>query len=349
MADNDAHQNSSPVASLPADSDLNVRLRQMIAGYQVTQAIHVAAVLGVADLLKEGPQSAAWLAEQTGSNEEALYRLLRSLESIGIFAEVEPRRFALTPLAELLRTDAPESVHAGAVMHGQDWFWRPWGRLLDSVKTGNPTFEAVVGKKFYELLQSDPEARAIALRAMTVASVPAAVSTYDFSRASLLVDVAGGDGTVLSAILLSQPQLSAVYLDRPSMLEVATRNLAAAGVKDRCQLVTGNFFESVPTGGDVYLVCQTLHNWDDPPAAQILATCRRAMTDGSTLVVVERILPRGHVSHGGPLIDLNMLVLMGGRERTEDEYEALLAKAGFRMTSARPAPYGNSFIEAEPV
>jgi hypothetical protein len=329
-------------------SDLAMRLRQMISAYQVSQAVHVAAVLGVPDLLKDGPQRCDHLARSSGADEDGLYRLLRALAGVGVFAEVSPRTFALTPLSALLRSDVDGSLHALAVLNGQDWFWRPWGRLVDGIRTGGSVFEPIFGMQYFEYLQRNPDARAVFQKALAGASSRAGVADiYDFSTSRRVADIGGGIGALTAAILGRHPKLHGILFERAAVLEGAKRYLEDAGVLDRCDLVDGDFFESVASGADTYILSQVLHDWNDEQAERILSNCRKAMPSDGKILVVERVLPDGGAQKG-PLTDLNMLVLMGGRERTRTEYEVLLARAGFRITRVLAMGEAWSLIEGVP-
>jgi hypothetical protein len=333
----------------PTSADPAVRLRQMLSAYQVSQAIHAAAVLGVADKLADGPEDCEKLAALTGTHPDALCRLLRGLAGVGFFTETAPRCFALTPLAALLRSDTPDSQHALAVMLGQDWLWRPWGRLAESVRTGSSVFESEFGMPFFAYLQRQPEARAVFQKALAGATTRAAVAeNYDFSGAGTVADIGGGQGALLADILTKFPQPRGILFERPAVLAAARDPLATAGVLDRCDLIEGDFFESVCGGADTYVVSQVLHDWNDEAAQAILANCRRAMAADGRLLVVERVVPEGGPRPPGPLTDLNMLVLMGGKERTAGEYRELLANAGFRTTRILEMGEAWSLIEAVP-
>ncbi|GAA1041086.1 methyltransferase [Virgisporangium ochraceum] len=333
----------------PSALDLAMRLRQMISAYQVSQAVHVAAVLGIPDLLKDGARPCDELARSSGSDEDGLYRLLRALAGVGVFAEVSPRRFALTPLSALLRSDVDGSLHALAVMNGQEWFWRPWGRLVDGVRTGGSVFEPIFGMPYFEYLQRNPAARGVFQKALAGASSRAAVADlYDFSTSRRVADIGGGTGALLAAILGRHPAVHGILLERAAVLDGAKRFLADAGVLDRCDLVDGDFFESVTAGADTYILSQVLHDWSDEAAHRILSNCRAVMPPDGKILVVERVLPEGGAQKG-PLTDLNMLVLMGGRERTRGEYEVLLARAGFRITGVMAMGEAWSLIEGVPV
>jgi hypothetical protein len=326
-----------------------VALRQMMIAYQVSQAIYAAAVLGVADHLAEGPQGSDVLANRIGTDEDALCRLLRSLAGVGVFAEVAPRTFGLTPMAALLRTGTAGSQRALAMFVGQDWLWRPWGRLVESVRTGRDAFGSVFGTSFYEYLDRNPEIRVTFQRAMLGAIGRAAVAdSYDFSGAGTVADIGGGHGGLIATILTTYPTLDGILFERPSVLAEAEKHLRSAGVIDRCGLVAGDFFTSVEGGADTYVLSQILHDWDDEAAHLVLSNCRKVMRPAGKLLIVERVLAEGGEPQPGPLGDLNMLVLFGGRERTAMEYEALLSKADFALERIVPAGEGWSVLVARP-
>ncbi len=318
----------------------SVALLQLVAGSWIGRAISVAAKLGIADLLGDGPRGCDDLARTVGAHAPTLYRLLRTLASVGVFAEAEGGRFALTPLAECLRTEAPNSIRAYAIMLGEGWFWRPWGDLPHSVATGGSGFEHVFGMSLFEYLGRQPEAAAIYNEAMTNRSrqVNAAVlAACDFSGIHKLVDVGGGHGALLEAILAAHSGMTGVLFDLPQVVEGARGRLGAAGLLDRCELVGGDFFESAPRGGDAYLLKHVLHDWDDERAVAILRSCYRAMARGARLLVVEIVIPPGNGPSFGKMLDLQMLVMYhGGRERTQAEYAALFAAAGFELARVVP-------------
>jgi SAM-dependent methyltransferase len=315
-----------------AGGDVAMQLRLMLSGYRVSQAVHVAALLGVSDLLKDEPQSSQYLAERTGTDEDAIYRLMRGLSGVGLFTEVSPRQFALAPLGSLLRTDVEGSLHSLAVMLGQEWMWRPWGRLRESIETGEPVFAQVFEMSFLEYIQRNAEVKTVLWKAMAGAADRAAVADiYNFSNAKTVVDVGGGQGALIAAILAKYPEVHGILFERGSLLPAAKGVLESAGVLDRCELVEGDFFEAIRGGADTYILSQVLHDWSDKAAAKILATCRQAMPPDGKLLIVERVAP-DWPGQEDAMLDLNILLLMGGRERTQTEYDALLAKAGFRTS-----------------
>jgi ubiquinone/menaquinone biosynthesis C-methylase UbiE len=331
--------------------DANAAMRQLIMGFRTTQLIHVAATLGIADLLKDGPRDASDLASAASAHPRALYRLLRALASLGIFAETNDGRFELTALAQTLRSDVPGSVRGLAMVYGDDWVWRAYEGMFHSITTGLPAFDHVHGAQFFGYLQRHPAAAATFDQAMTAYSqqeAAAVLAAYDFSAAANVVDVGGGQGALLAAILKAHPRARAVLFDQPSVIERARTGLATAGIADRCAMTPGDFFESVPERGDLYIMKSVLHNWDDRRSIAILENCRNAMQRGSRLLIIERVVPRGNEPSEAKLFDINMLVVIGGLERTESEYRELLEAAGFELTRIIPTTAPVSIVEAAP-
>jgi hypothetical protein len=326
-------------------------LLQMMTGYWVSQALHVAAKLGIADLLADGPVDCKDLAAATDTHAPSLQRVLRALASVGVFTEVTPGSFALTPLAELLRTETPGSMRALAIMYAEEQY-RAWGELLHSVRTGKMAFNHQFGVGYFEYLAQHPEADRVFNEAMTGWThqlVSAVVDTYDFSPFKTIVDVGGGYGALLAAILQRNPDTQGVLFEQPHVVARAEEQLVAAGVADRCTCVGGDFFVAVPAGGDAYVLSQILHDWDDERCVAILERCRQAMPDHGKLLVVELVLPEGDEPSFGKWLDLHMLVLLGSRERTATEYDALFRAAGFELTRVVPTPPGPGVVEAVPV
>jgi hypothetical protein len=329
-------------------------LLQMTNAYQTSQAIHVAATLGIADLLSDGPRSTDELAEATGTHAPTLYRLLRALASVGVFAESieHDSHFGLTPLAEYLRSDAPASVRAWAVHIGQPYYWTSWAHLLDSIKTGEPAFPELHGTSVWKYRAAHPEENAIFDTAMTSLSAivaEAVVQSYDFSQFGVLADVGGGVGALLAAILRANPSLRGLLFDQTHVVANAGAWLEAAGVTDRCEVVGGNFFEAVPEGADAYLLKSVIHDWNDAEAVGILRTCRTAIADTGRLLVVEPVLRAGNDPDPAKFMDLNMLVMLGGRERTAEVFCGLLAEAGFQMNDIIATGSSHNIIEGVPV
>jgi hypothetical protein len=326
------------------------RLRQLL-NYNTTQMLHVAAKLGIADLLADGPCDAELLAARAGVHPRCLYRLLRALAALGVFEEDAQRRFRLTPVGELLRADARGSLRAFALSYGEPWWWNAWGRLLHTVRTGETAFDAAHGTGLFAFLDRDPEAAAIFhgnMTSMTQQDLQEIVTTYDFSGPGLLVDVGGGHGALVCALLGSGKRTRAMLFDQPAVVAGARARLEADGVADRCELVAGSFFESVPRGGDTYVLKDILHDWDDQRSLAILRNCRRAMGAGAKLLLVERLLPPDNEPAVGKLVDVTMMVMTGGMERTEAEYRALLDAAGFDLRTTVFTYAGSSVLEAVP-
>jgi O-methyltransferase domain/Dimerisation domain len=328
-----------------------VALLQMMTGYWVSQALYVAAKLGVADLLAEGPKPVEELAAATQTDAPSLRRVLRALASVGVFTESRPGTFALTPLAALLRTGTPDSMRALAIMYAEEQY-RAWGDILHSVQTGKTAFEKQFGTSYFAYLAQHPEADHVFNEAMTgytTQLVGAVVDAYDFSPFKTVVDVGGSYGTLLAAILRSHPAARGILFDQPHVVAAAGGQLVAAGVVERCTTVGGDFFVEVPAGGDAYVLAQILHDWDDERSVAILQQCRRAMPAHGKLLVVELVLPRGEEPFFGKWLDLHMLVMLGARERTATEYDALFRAAGFALTRVVPTAAGASIVEAVPV
>lgn len=317
--------------------------------YNLTQMIYVVVKLNIPDMLVNGPRSVEDLAAMAGAHPPSLYRLFRALASQGIFAEDASGRFGLTPLSELLRSAVPGSMAPFALAYGEPWWWKAWGSLLYSVKTGEPAFNHTSGESLFEFLANDPEAARIFnanMTAMTVEEAQAVAKAYDFSDTRMLVDVGGGQGALVSAILQAHPQAHAIVFDLPAVIEGAQSNLESAGIAERCETVGGSFFERIPEGGDTYTLKDVLHDWDDQQAERILKSCRDAMSASARLLVIERIIPPGNDPAAGKLIDISMLVFTGGMERTEIQYRSLLEKSGFDLKNIFPAAGGISVIEA---
>jgi hypothetical protein len=325
---------------------------RLVNGYRVSQAIHVAATLGIADLLKEGPRHSDDLASATHTHPGALYRVLRALAAVGVFHEDVERRFSLAPLGECLRSDAARPVGPYAAFVGRPHQWRAWGDLLHSVRTGANAYRHVHGVGLWEYISEHPEEGAIFDRAMTGNSrgiAEAIVGAYDFSAFRRVVDVGGGQGALLAAVLEAHRALRGVLLDRPDVVAWARPVLEAAGVADRCEVVGGSFFEAVPAGGDAYVLKYILHDWDDAASLTILAACRRACGPGARLLVLERIVAPPNEGPDTKVSDLHMLVSPGGQERTREEFAVLLSGAGFRLERVVEVDGRISVIEGLPV
>lgn len=327
-------------------------LRRLASGHWVAQAVHVAATLGIADLLRDQPRTSDELAEATGAHADSLYRLLRALAALGVLREEHGRRFALTPVGELLRSDAEGSLHGWAAFVGRPYIWQAWSALRDSVRTGENAFRHVYGTSVWEYRAGNPEEAAIfdgAMAALTRGDIGAVLDAYDFSRFGTVVDVGGGNGALLGALLAAYPTVCGVLFDQEHVVAAADELLRTAGVADRCEIVAGSFFDDVPPGGDAYVLKSIVHDWEDAEAAAILRVCRRAAGEESVLLVVERELGAPNEDASAKLSDLNMLVAAGGRERTADEYAQLFDVAGFRLVRVVPTAGTFCVFEAVPV
>jgi len=321
----------------------------MITGYWISQTIYCAAKLGLADLLKDSSKSATELASLTGVHAQSLYRVLRLLASIGVLAETEQGQFELTPLAQYLQTDHPESMRAYAIMMGEEWQWQPWGQLLYSVRTGKPAFDSVFGVDCFQYFAGNAEAAAIFDAAMTGFSaieVNAVMAAYDFSPFTKVIDVGGGQGRLIASILMAHSHTQGILFDMPHVIAEARSYIEAAGVADRCELRAGDFFAAVPAGGDAYVLKRVIHDWDDERTIAILQNCHRAMLPQGRLVIIEMVIAPGNEPFFGKQLDVELLLTTpGGRERTEAEYRSLLSAAGFELTTITPTESLVSVIE----
>ncbi|MGE2836717.1 methyltransferase [Mycobacterium sp. SMC-4] len=330
----------------------NVALLELATGSWVTQILYVAARLGIADRLADGPARAEDVAEDVGAHRDSVRRLMRALTSRGVLREQRDGRFALTAVGQALRSDTDNSLRDMVLFIGHPMRWADWGALEHAVRTGQPAAEHLRGMPYFDYLDTDPEFAEVFNRAMTAASGLSdeiALGACDFSGSSLVVDVGGGHGSVLSTILHSAPQASGLLYDLPKVVAGAGPVLDAAGVAHRCRVVGGSFMESVPAGGDVYVLKNILHDWNDEDACTILRNVRTAAADGARLVVLEMVLPQRASSFIGHMLDMEMLVVAHGRERTEAEYASLLRDTGFRLDRVIPTVTPISVIEATAV
>ena len=314
------------------------------------RALQVAAELGVADLLAEGPRPSEDLAGRTGSEPGALYRMMRLLASRGLFREVEPGVFELTRTGGPLRSDHPLSVRSVLALTGAVSPVVMEG-VHHSLRTGEATFSEVTGEHIYDYMAHHPEQGNLfdaAMQELTRVMVPAVLDAYDFSGASRIVDVGGGSGALLNAILHREPEASGIVFDAPRVAGPARERIRQEGLTGRCSVVSGDFFGEVPAGGDLYLLKWVLHNWSDARATDILRSCRRAMGENSKLLVIESVLPSDDSFHPGKAMDLSMLVLLGGCERTEEEFTTLLSGADLGVERVVPTASPHSIVEAVP-
>jgi hypothetical protein len=321
-------------------------------GYQLSQALYVAAKLDVADVLAPEPLTTEAIADAVGARASQLRRVLRALVAAGVFCELEDGRFACNDAAAALRTEAPGRMRDVVVNFGEEMY-RSFGELLHTVRTGETAFDSLYGAPLFEYYAENPETEASAAARMLARTLPAArefASSDVLNGARRLVDVGGGTGALVSEVLRHHPDMAGVLLERPGMLELATEYLAEQGVADRCELAEGDFFSAVPAGGDVYVLKSILHDWDDDRCVAILRNCRAAMDDAARLVIIELILPE-RMTQSAPmlsaaLLDLIMLAYAGGRERTEAEFTQLLDQASLRLANTTALTAGPHLLEA---
>jgi SAM-dependent methyltransferase len=339
-----------PVAEAAGAAGDASRLLQMIWGTHISRAVYVAAELGIADLLADGPVDCADLAAATGCREPALYRVLRLLAALDVFAETGPRVFGLRPLGDRLRTGVPGSMRSWATFLEALGGVRPFGHLLETVRTGEPGFDLEHGMPLFQFLAREPESAAVfdaAMSERTSAFAASVAVAHAFSDVRTVVDVGGGDGTLLVAILRRHAHLSGVLVETPSVAARASAVLDAADIANRCEVLAGDFFACLPGGADCYLLANVLHDWDDARSIRILRSCRDAMARGGRVLIAERLIPDEPAAVLPALLsDINMLVITGGQERTNDEYARLLAAAGLTVAAVRPATFPYGVIEA---
>jgi SAM-dependent methyltransferase len=333
-----------------AHSDLppTAQMLQFVMGSWLSQCVGAAARLGIADQLANGPKTAEELARASGANGDAVFRVLRALASVGVF-ELAHERFSLTPLGETLRAGVPGSVRNFAIAETDPAHWATWGRFTSAVRQGRKMSRDALGMEIWEYYAQHPEDGDQFSRAMSDLSgmtSSALLATYDFAGASRIVDVGGAHGALLAAILRAQPRATGVLFDLPNVAQSARTHWEGSELAGRVEIVGGDFFKALPAGGDVYLLKHILHDWDDAHALSILKNVRAAAKPGSKLLVVEFALPKSAEPSPAHFIDLNMLVVLDGRERTEEQYAALLEQAGFRLARFLPTPGPVAISEA---
>jgi hypothetical protein len=352
MATVQVEQLSQPLPSQPPDPAQ--MLMQMCTGFMVSAAIYPAAKLGIAELVADGPQPISKLAEQTGANEDALYRVLRALSSVGIFTEVSPRTFGLTPAANLLRSDVSGNLRDLALWMTNEFHFKVWGQMTHSVLTGQPSVEKVYGKPCFELFPDLPETDVEFNNAMTNISamtIPVVLEKYDFSGIETLVDVGGGHGFLISQILKHYPKMKGMLFDLPHVLEGATPRIQRLGLSSRLETCPCDFFESIPAGGDAYIMQHIIHDWNDAKCHIILKHIHKALAGkkNGKLIILDSIVKNDNSPDFCKWLDLEMLTMPGGRERTEEEFRILLQHCGFKLTRAIPLQGMVGIVEAVPV
>jgi trans-aconitate methyltransferase len=325
------------------NADHSTRLRAMISGYMISQIISATAALGLADLLAEEPKSVEALAKMTKTYHEPLARLLRALSALGLTEQSEKGIFELTSLGALLRSDVLGSLRPLALMQGGEGIWRAWGNLLHTLRTGETAFNHVFGMGSFKHGALNPERAAMFdtyMAELTRRWVGAILTTHDFSQTRRIVDIGGGNGVLLSAILAAFPQAEGIVFDTAAGITGAAQRLEKAGVLQRCRIVAGDFFDAVPQDADTYILKSVLHDWSNDESIAIVKNCHRAMGPDSTLAVIERALPERILPDDAHreivMMDIHMMVATGGRERTVSQYNELLAAAGLTVIAARP-------------
>jgi hypothetical protein len=320
---------------------------QILNGGAVANAVVCLAKLGIPDLVESGPQSPDELAAQMGAHPRALYRLMRATASVGVLAEGPDGKFSQTPLSDILRSKAATSLRAWALFNTQEWCQRGWQRLEYSVRTGRAALDEVYGKSLFEHFKENPaDAQAFndGMTALSMIDSPAVAHAYSFDGIRSIVDVAGGHGLLLATILARNPQMKGTLFDEPHVIEGA-KSGPLKSVMDRCTLLSGNMFASLPAGADAYIMKHIIHDWQDDVCIKLLKSCRAAVNPGGKLLVIDCVIPPGNAFHPGKFIDLAMLLFPGGRERTEKEFAELFAAAGWRLNRIIPTAAAESIVE----
>ena len=348
-ASGDAAGRSGRLIPTESERAAAATMLRMIWGIHSSRAVYVAAKLGIADLLADGPVSTGELALATRTHEPSLYRVLRLLAALNVFDEVEPRSFGLTALGDRLRSDAPAGMRSWAVFLEAIGGVRPFEHILDTVRTGTPGLDTAFGTGIFEYLAQHPDHAATfdaAMSERTAAFAPSVAGTYDFSAIASIVDVGGGQGTLLAEILGRHAHVHGTLFETAAVAARAAAVLDRAGLAGRCQLLAGDFFERVPDGADCYVLANVLHDWEDNRAIDILRNCRQSMARGGRVLIIERLIPDQPGDAVPTLLsDINMLVITGGRERTNAEYASLLARAGLKIGTVHPVAFPYGIIE----
>ncbi|MFP2906889.1 methyltransferase [Pyxidicoccus sp. 3LFB2] len=324
-------------------------MNQMVYGFWVSRCLQITAELGLADTIGDTPKTLEDLATASGTHAPSLRRMLRMLSGLGVLVKDEQtQRWGLTEMGSLLRKDHPGSVYGSLRAHGHMLSWRSWGELKTSLTTGQPVVEKLVGETFFEFMGSHPADGALFQESMVayqLQNAPAVVNAYDFSAARTICDVGGGTGALLAHILKRHPAARGTIFETPLVAGGARAKLAEQGLTARCEAIEGDFFASSPEGQDLYILSQILHDWNDDDSVRILTHIRKAMRPDSKLLIVEAVLPGDNANHFGNLYDMAMLILLGGKERTAEEYSALLAKVGLRIARVIPTSMPPSVVE----
>jgi hypothetical protein len=324
-----------------------LQMLQLISGFWIARCIYVVAKLGIADLIKDEPKTADDLATATGTHGPSLFRVLRALASVGVITQDDRNRFGATPLSDTLR-DVPGSIRAFAMTELGEEHYPAWGELLHSVRTGGIAFDQVFGENCWEFFARNPDNAKIfndAMSGMTAQVNDALHAAYDFAGIKKLMDVGGGHGGLINSILEKNPGMTGILFDAPQVVAGAKATLAAATVADRCEVVGGDFFQSVPAGADAIILKWIIHDWNDEQSVAILKNCHQALPDKGKLILVEAVVPATSEPHFSKFIDLNMMIMTGGRERTESQFRKLYEDSGFTLTRIVPTESPFSVIE----
>jgi len=328
----------------------HVQLVQLAMAHWGSHVVYVAAKLGLADLLAKGAMSAEQLAERTETHAPSLYRLMRTLASLGIMNEDSSHRFSLTPVGEAMKTGAPGCARATILTIASPWWTTGFGELMYSVQTGKSGFEKIIQMPIFDWFADHPEEASLFNETMLGihGAEPAAIAAaYDFTGLKTIVDVGGSTGNLLATVLERNPECRGILFDMPHVVRDAPAFLKSRGLANRIKIEPGSFLESVPAGGDAYMLSHIIHDWSEDQCLTILGNCRRVMNPDTRLMIIEMVLPPGNTPHPGKMLDMMMLVGPGGRERTAEEYGELLSKADLRLTRVVPTDSAVSVVEAK--
>lgn len=323
-------------------------IMQIACGAMMTQALGIAAKLGIADLLRDGPKFADEIALATGTHAPSIYRILRSLAGAGVFRETSPKTFSNTGLSDVLRSDFPGSLRSAAIFMAEPWHYNVWSDMLHSARTGETAWKKTYGEEVFDWFAKHPEEAEIFNNAMTDMSAsvaPAVIEAYDFSGIETLADIAGGHGFLLSQILKANPAIKGILFDVEPVITGSDSLLESESVTDRIEKVSGDFFKEVPSA-DAYIMKHIIHDWDDERAVLIMRNIHSAVKGGGKLLLVEMVVPEDNAPHDSKLLDLEMLASPGGLERNADEYRQLFARSGFQLSRIIPTRSPFSIIEA---
>ncbi|TNY36150.1 methyltransferase [Thermomonospora catenispora] len=341
-----------PAAPAVRDQSAAYSLLELIQGAVITQAIFAAARLGVADVLADGPLPAEEIAKRVGSDPDATYRILRTLSGYGVFARRPDGRFENTPMSDKLRDDAQDSMRGMALLMGHPLLWEEWGHLISTVETGEPNLPKLRGMEALDFFHATPDYAAVFFHAfgkLSETETDPVLAAYDFSRFRTVVDVIGGRGTLLAGILRQSPETRGVLYDSETATADSPALFKEAGVADRVTIEHGGYFDKLPAGGDAYVLKHILHDFTEDKALTALRNVREAIAPDGRLLVMEYLLPENNRRHLGNIIDLWLMLMLGARDRTLEEYTELLARADLKVTRAVPTSAPISIIEAIPV